>query len=521
MASAGAVSSLWAQSSAALSPAAVGFVKGPTRELPARVCGFNTPVMWDIPFEDPAMRPILAGTHPALLRFPGGSIANYWNWKTGRVEVAPGMLGTFATGARNAPNLHPLGATFEDFVTFARAVGSEVVLVLNLKTATVADQMEWLTHLVEAGTPPVLIEMGNEFYLERAFAQKAGTPPWISSQSAALALSRTYAAEVRKILPNAKLAVQSAGSAYDAVAGAHASPMQISFADWDAELTPAPWYDAVTWHIYPAIAAVMSDSTADASLLTGVRAAAPERFRSAAYLDERDAELAFTALLARIESGTRRHAQFLAHAVPGKDIWVTEWGTGEGRAYYRGERPRVTGLWIHALARQLMCLLREANITIVLNHSIYVDGLAWSCFRRDDSESGYRSLGAYDVFGWLYEAANAGKNRGRVQLTDYTLDGARSVKGDGPYEESYTDLMALGFLHGAHQTLIVQNTRPTAVRLDLRGAGMAGTLIAETLETPSLLETYGTHTPAIHPASVSGGILVAPPRSLVRVRGEV
>jgi hypothetical protein len=516
VASAGAVGSMWGRNVLALAPAA-GFVKGATRELPARICGFNTPVMWDIPFEDPAMRPILAGTHPALLRFPGGTIANYWNWKTGRVEVAPEMMGSFATGARNAPTVHPLGATYEDFVIFARAVGSEVVLVLNLETATLENQMAWLRHLVDVGAAPALIELGNEFYLELAFAQLASRSARIASQSAALALGERYAAAARKIVPNAKIAVQSAGSAYDAAAGTKSSPLQSSFVEWDAGLTAAPWYDAVTWHIYPEISHLLGDSTLDPSLVSGVRSAAPERFRSAAYLDERDAELAFAALLARIESGTRRHAQFLARTVPGKEVWVTEWGTGENRAYYRGERPRVTGLWIHALARQLMCLLREPGVTIALNHSIYLDGLAWSCFHRDGSESVYAPHGAYDVFAWLHEAANAGKNGGGVRLTEYAIDDARTVKGGGAAEESYTDLMGLLFEHGTRRTLIVHNTRATAAVLDLSGTGMGG-VRAEALETPSIRETYSTRRPAVRTLAVSGSTLVAPARSLVRVR---
>jgi len=503
---------------AARSETAVRFVSRATRNLPPRFCGFNTPVMWDIPFEDPALRPILAGIHPALLRFPGGSIANHWSWKSGRVEVGPGLIGNFVNGARNAPSLHPQGATYEDFVTFAHAVGSEVILVLNLQTASLEDQMDWLRHLVQVGTPPTLIELGNEFYNENLFARRAGTSVSIASEDAALRLSERFATEARKIVPDAKIAVQSAGSAYNAATGINASPLQTYLDGWDAGLVTASWYDAVTWHIYPEITTVMGVSTGDPFAAKSVRTPALERFQSAAYLDEHDAELAFTAMLARIESGTRRHVQWLAHAVPGKAVWVTEWGTGENHAYYRGERPKVTGLWIHALARQLMCLLRESSVMIALNHGLYVDGLAWSCIRRDDSESGYRPVGAYDVLGWLYEAANAGKEGAGVQVIDYALEGARSVRGAGPGEELYIDLLALEFIEGGRRTLIAHNTRATAVRFDLGGIGMRGERVAEALETPSLLETYGAHKPAIRPLAISGDTLTAPPRSLIRVR---
>jgi hypothetical protein len=506
--SAGALA-IGAVASAGAGPLAVrGTERGASRILPARFGGFNTPVMWDIPYEDPRLRPLVSALRPALLRFPGGTIANYWNWRSGRVEVGADMMGNFAVGARKAVELHPEGASFEDFNAFSRAVGAETVLVLNLETSSVDDQVAWIKRLADAGVTPSRIEMGNEFYFEPLMAMGSGKPAKTPSQTKALEVSRQVAAAIAPYAANAKIAVQSSGSRYsqgDRMAG--------FMAPFDDQLTDEPWFQAVTWHIYPEISSTMGLELAVGG---ATRADMPERFRSASFLESADAELALTALLARVEEGSRRQAAFLRAKAPGKEVWVTEWGTGENLAYYRGERPVVTGLWIHVLARQLMCLLREPNVTMALNHSLYMDGLAWSCIRREDSERQYRPIGAYDVFRWFDQAANAGPD-GPVSLVELAVEGARPVRGGGPANEAFTDVMALAFETPGHSTWIVHNASQTSVRLDLGLLGGRPPLLAEAMTTPSLLEPFSFHVPDVAPLDLDGAAAVLPPRSLARI----
>lgn len=479
-----------------------------TRALPPRFAGFNTPLMWDIPYEDPRFRPLVAGLRPALLRFPGGTIANYWNPKSGRTEPGADMIGAFAVGARKAPELHPMGAGYEDFAAFSRACGAEVILVLNLETSPLEEQVAWVKRLVAKGAVPLRIEMGNEFYLEPLIAAGSGRPAKTPSQAAALEASRRMAEALRPIVPAAKIAVQSSGSRYAREQGPVASLMN----GFDDALIDAPWFQAVTWHIYPEIGAV--GGLGLEALGGATRSDLPEPYRSAGFLTASTAETALASLLGRVESGTRRHAQFLARKAPGKEVWVTEWGVGENIAFYRGERPVVTGLWIHILARQLMCLIREPNVTMALNHSIYTDGLAWSCIRREESERQYRAIGAYDLFRWFDEASNGIGEP--VHVTELGMAGAtaRAALDD---ETRHAEMLALLFEKKGGRTLLVHNTGATAMRIALPPQ-LSAAKAAEALQPNSLLEAYSFGLPPIRPVAVAGGVLVCPPRSLVRVR---
>lgn len=91
-----------------------------SHNLPVRYAGFNTPIALDIPYEDPRFRPLMRDAHTAVVRFPGGTIANYWDWKTGRFTPPPGLQGTFKSMAANALNFHPQGATLEDLTVSPR-----------------------------------------------------------------------------------------------------------------------------------------------------------------------------------------------------------------------------------------------------------------------------------------------------------------------------------------------------------------------------------------------------------------
>ena len=487
--------------------------RGAKRKLPHQYAGFNTPVMWDIPFEDPKFRPLVRGLRPALLRFPGGTISNYWNWRTGRVQTGPGMFGTFAVGAQQALELHPQGASFEDFCDFANAVGAEVIFVPNLETSTLEDQAAWLKHLSDAGVAPTRVELGNEFYFEAMMSGGPGPRPRFPNCETALKVSRDYVEAMKAFLPpNVKFAIQSSGSR---AMMPHRDPDNATRAlwDWDDALRSEPWFHAITWHTYPEIAS----SAGHIDILSGfgpTRARLPERFRSALLLkDDTDAQYALSALLATVESGTARQGAFFAKQFPDKEMWVTEWGVGENLAFYRGDRPVPTGLWVHVLARQAMAFLRVSAITVALNHSLYMDG-PWSCIRREESERQYRPTGAYQVFQWINEAANGFGNE--VEVTEIEVDGAMPVQG-GHDGDTYKDLAAIQFENGNQCTLLLHNARGADVSISAAELKVGQPRNAEAIVTPSLRETYGFGTPPVRKVRVEGGKVTVPAYSLTRL----
>src|SRR5207248_10180294 len=100
----------------------------------------------------------LAELKPQTLRYPGGTVANYWDWRQG----------WFVRGAQVPPNwynLPPAPAPLEDFKQAIKASGATPVFVLNMLTSTLDAQLAMLRHARWLGLPVALVELGNEFYL--------------------------------------------------------------------------------------------------------------------------------------------------------------------------------------------------------------------------------------------------------------------------------------------------------------------------------------------------------------------
>jgi hypothetical protein len=117
------------------------------RVLPERILGINAATaFYDDLTEDIRKIAPTRKLAPALLRFPGGTIANYYNWQKGQIEIPvkrdsstyTRMMGRISQYTRR---LHPGGVSIEQFHDFSQKVGSEILLVLNLETSTVEEQV--------------------------------------------------------------------------------------------------------------------------------------------------------------------------------------------------------------------------------------------------------------------------------------------------------------------------------------------------------------------------------------------
>ncbi len=463
---------------------------GQSRILHDRFTGFNTPLMWDIPFEDPKAGPLFANLRAGLFRFPGGLIANHWDWRSGRVAVPDTFPGSFRAGAQDAIRLHPQGSSAEDFAVFAAECGAEFNLVLNIQSTTVEDQVAWVQHLLAKGVVPTRIELGNELY----FAAFLGGAERFPNSEATLAISQHYVDAIRPLLPaHTKFAVLSAGSRLD---GDEPSDFMAEyFAGWDAALEGHN-FDATVVHFYPEMISLMNDSFGMADAIGPARAALAGVVRTVSSLDSEATAMQVTeALLARVEQGTRRQVALLDRLTGGKEIWFTEWGVGENIAFYRGENPVVTGAWVQVLARQLQEFLRHPSITQALNHSLYFDGRIWSAMRRVASEEQYVAIGAYDIFRWFGEALDVAE--GTVSVHQATIDGATNrVAAVGPGEQ-FADVTATVLDAGTKRTAFVHNMSGADLSVDLDGIADGSPAIAELIHTPLLRQTFAFGTPPI------------------------
>ena len=142
-------------------------VAGQVRVVTPALLGLNgvdtTGPRWD----DGSFDAVLKQFAPGVLRYPGGTAANYWSWRDGWFQ--PGTwpaepsrpvddkLAVFAAGLRAAGAV-PL---FDlNTVTYHGVIGSAATNLAMLHT-----QLRFLRAAAAAGLPVRMVELGNELYL--------------------------------------------------------------------------------------------------------------------------------------------------------------------------------------------------------------------------------------------------------------------------------------------------------------------------------------------------------------------
>lgn len=487
------------------------------RALPARWLGYNTPANYDIPIEDPAFRDAVAALRPHLLRFPGGTVANYYQPETGQLD-----FGDFPDGSvyrkylqKNAlpaaRRLHPNGVFAKQYLDLCGRMGAELLVVPNLETSPVEDQAAWFARMNADGFRPRLVEMGNEFYL--ALLMDPVTlrifPDWATT----IRRTKTYADALRpRMDPDGKVAVQSASSRFHVPYGTGEGDARRAHEhQWDDDMRPEPWFDAVTSHLYP---------TLEGSAGPGALAGLPG-----------NVDQVYPALLARADDGFERSLAATAARMPGKEIWVTEWGAFEPSATLGDAHVAFDGMWLHMIVRGLMAMLRRKEVTVSTPHALFAQGNLMSAFRRAGVDAtpggradlggaggppgGYVPINSAGVLHWFCDAARGPD----AHYRRLSADGSQRIAASGTIAgEGFRDVEAALFRVGRDHTLFIQNAWKTAAEIDLSEIVDARTPASgDLVETPELLGSLQTAAPQPR-ALAAGPRVVAPAHSLVRLR---
>src|ERR1700741_4340608 len=158
--------------------------------------------------------------NPDILRFPGGTNTNHWDWQTGWYK--PGYQPPFPALPLRADEFNP-GLT---------AATAEGIYVLNLETSNVSYEMDGVRHIDSLGMNPTMIELGNEHNLSNT-----AYPLQFMTSAGYAQLAKTYYDSVKAILPAAKVCV----------VGSNTSQRP----SWHSDiLAQNPAIDAFAWHAY-------------------------------------------------------------------------------------------------------------------------------------------------------------------------------------------------------------------------------------------------------------------------------
>lgn len=186
---------------------------GPERQLPERLLGALAEALIEHLIDDPHKVAALKEMDLAFVRFPGGSQANYYNWRTGLLDmpVTPRSSPYMRFWAEIVPKIRtafPQGVKIAEYTKFAKEVGAEVVLVPNLETSSIAEQVEWFRQMKAKGIVPRYIELGNEFWVAMGFDPDV-LERW-PDEPASLRIMKQYCDALRPYFPpGARVAVQA------------------------------------------------------------------------------------------------------------------------------------------------------------------------------------------------------------------------------------------------------------------------------------------------------------------------
>jgi hypothetical protein len=217
-------------------PKALEVSVGEPRRLDPNAIGVNGNLTHlDAPWENERLLAAFQEMGVRHLRYPAGTLGNYWDWDEGWVDVSvPDSLmisWVVEYGLKQSPNRY----TLENLALSYRRTGAEPVFMLNMLSKDLDHSLRNLRRARELGLPVRYIELGNELYFNVPFPLLRYPSPEDYGRTCA-----EWIAVLRPEFPEARFAV--VGSTLDV------HPRQ---RNWTQRVLAAcPTADAVTYHTY-------------------------------------------------------------------------------------------------------------------------------------------------------------------------------------------------------------------------------------------------------------------------------
>ena len=424
----------------------------------------------------------LTSLRPGVLRYPGGTIGNYWAWRSGWFQPNGPWPGQ--TNAQTGALITPFDNSLTPYKVALARSGAEALFVVNMLTVDgrlatnadnprmIQDQVQFLQAAATAGISVKRIELGNEFYLSGPTAGTHG-----NDYTTRFPTTAAYAQQANawvSALHNAFPAAQIAAVGTDAAG--NNSPRREG---WNAAVLGAlTGANALTLHPYIPVT--------NAS-------ATPQSLLSLPYQ--------------RVQSLTA--TEFPQLTSRGLSGWVTEFNMVD-------KTPNLTfaGTWTHGLfiAAYAVLLAQNPTVTLVDLHNVVGDAVAGALF---DSVDGFRTPTPVTQF--LGRSAMGSTYATLLQASATSTTGQQLAFTGGPVLAGGAPaLVGLDFSGGARHQVVIVNLATSAVTLDLANLftgtfswsrTTAASLTTRITGPSSLTVTNGTAT----------GSLSLPTHSIVRI----
>jgi len=194
---------------------------------------------------------LLRDMHPASLRFPGGTVANWYHpnlpvygYKAN--EIIPSLGGLYQIQSKREENI------LSNFIRLCKAVNCGAVFCANLLTGTTDETLYVIDALKKNNIPILGVELGNEFCLLPYRKQFPDAQTYIDKiKKTAFAIRQKY--------PDLRIAVIS-GDAVDAKSNDERSKFM---RNWSLGLSNQNFFDGYVWHFYASCTPCDKDSYFD------------------------------------------------------------------------------------------------------------------------------------------------------------------------------------------------------------------------------------------------------------------
>lgn len=178
---------------------------------------------------------------PRVIRFPGGTLANYFHpkgigygLKEGEVKGQGVMYKELQKQSEISTN------ALDDYIEYSKTVKHKCLFVANIITGTPEDVIYAINKIKAAGTEVIGVELGNELYFNEYRALFPNVQTYINK-------AKIFAGPIRKAFPELKIGVIAAKLAGEAGGTVGTG----AFADeWNTGLGKESFYDAFIVHTY-------------------------------------------------------------------------------------------------------------------------------------------------------------------------------------------------------------------------------------------------------------------------------
>ena len=219
-------------------------IVGDARAIPPDLFGVNGKIAHlDHPWQNPALQQTFSTSAVPILRYPAGTIGNYWDWRRGWIDPDipdEDFVQFWLIPVRDAAQRNPL----VDLQPPMALPGRSILMMANLLTHDFPHTLSALHRADLWGIRVPRIELGNELYID---SDPLATRLYPTASDYAR-VANAWAAALKAEYPTAQIAVPVAHVISEVVG----APAYARLTGWNAALLPllSSQIDALALHLY-------------------------------------------------------------------------------------------------------------------------------------------------------------------------------------------------------------------------------------------------------------------------------